>query len=131
VALGAKERAAEAQIAALRSELAERDGALQLATQQITQRDAAIAMLQSELADARMALDQVNQRAGASEAEIDALRQDLIAVQREVEERGDELAAARQVGRSLLAALRTLSLPPPTSDRPVRKPQGIFRLIRG
>ncbi len=154
IALGERDAAlqrAETDATDLRIALAERDAALQQAERQISERDAAIAMLQNELAAVRTALaqaeNQVNRRARASagmEADIDGLRRSVASLEHEAEERTaaatltqaelvslrDELAAARQVGRSLLAALRTGPVLAPATDQLVGQPQGIFRLIR-
>ncbi len=138
---------AEAGAAELRNALGERDAALQRAEAdaadlraalrqagpQISERDAAIAILQNELAAVRASVaraeDQVDQR----EAEIDGLRRRVASLEHEaaaMQAIRDQLAAARQVGRSLLAALRTGPVLAPVTDQLFTQPQGIFRLIR-
>jgi SAM-dependent methyltransferase len=129
---------AEAEAADLRTALDERVAALQQqAGQQISERDAAIAILQNELAAVRAAVAQAEGTSASMEAAIDGLRRSVASLEHEAEERTadvvtirDELAAARQVGRSLVAALRTGPVLAPATDQLFAQPQGIFRLIR-
>jgi SAM-dependent methyltransferase len=136
---GAAERSAvaEAQIASLHSELA---AARAAATE--------AASLHSELAAVRAAATEAARAAVSTGAEIDRLKLNAASLQHEAEERTaalaslrdervrlereidglrregamlqTELAAARQVGRSLLAAVRAGSIPASAIDQPVR-----------
>ncbi len=54
----------------------------------------------------------------------------IAAMQAELQSIRNQLAAARQVSRSLLAALRAGPVVTPVVDEPVRHRRGIFHLIR-
>jgi len=144
---------AQAETADLRTAL---DEHVQQAGRQIVERDAAVAMLQAELAAIRTAVaraeDEVGRRTAASalmEAEIDELRRNVASLQHEAAEHTaaraqmqvelvslrdelvslhSELATARHVGRSLLAALKTGPLPASESDEPARQAKKHFLL---
>jgi archaellum component FlaC len=133
-----RERQLQERVAEREAEVRQRDtelAALREAAQQHaadlrTRRDA-IATLQNEVTTVRAALaqaeDQISKGARASasmEAEINELKRNVASLQLEVEERTadaaslrDELAVARQVGRSLLAALRTGPVLVPAADQ--------------
>ena len=62
-------------------------------------------MVRNELAEARIAMAEAENQVNQREAEIDELRRSAVSLQHQAASLRDELTAARQVGRSLLAAL--------------------------
>jgi SAM-dependent methyltransferase len=137
-AVAERSAAAEAQFAALRAEreaalaaslssLDERDAAVrrsealrrtlderaEAAGRQISERDTAIALLRNELAEMHGA-------GAAREVEIKKLKESVESLQRQTASLREELAAARQAGRSLPTALGSGSELAPNADRPVR-----------
>jgi hypothetical protein len=86
----------------------------------VEERVSAAAVMQTELKSVRDERTRL-------ETQIDGLRRNVVSLRQEAEERAaiaaslrDELAASRQVGRSLLAAVRTGSLQEPAAaDQPI------------
>ena len=120
---------AEADAGDFRAELDERAAALRQAERQISERDATIALLRRELAAVRTAVAQAEKQVNQQEAEIAGLKRSASSLQHEAEERtadtvslGAELAAAHQVGRSLLAALRAGPVLVRATDQLVKQP---------
>lgn len=135
-ALGERDAAlqrAEAETADLRSVLAERDAASAAAAAELQRVEAGLSARDAALARAEQAASKQAAKLIRAEAALGERDAAIAMLQNELATTvllRDELTAARQVSRSLLAALRTGPVLVPALDRLVRQPQGIFRLIR-